>query len=132
MDGSAEEGWIVCTPLPGMEKWMTSAPASPFAHSPGIAPEAVFVFAATIASRSVHLPSSAAASEELFTTITAECAAPAASDPAAARARARPRRRRLDFTVSDDFLRRKMGKVRRSGAALSTAAGQVALPEGFA
>ena len=44
----------------------------PAAHSPAVAPEAVLLFAAVIASRKVHKPSLAfAASDKLFTVIVA-------------------------------------------------------------
>ncbi len=62
---------MVWTPAPGMPNAIVSSPATPAAHSPAAAPDAVFVFAAMIASRSVHTPSLAAASDVLLTVIVA-------------------------------------------------------------
>jgi hypothetical protein len=51
--------------------WIVSSPAAPAAHSPAAPPDAVFVFEAVIASRSVQAPSFAAVSETLLTVIVA-------------------------------------------------------------
>src|SRR6266851_2075425 len=55
--GSGATGVMVLTPAPGMANSIVSSPAAPAAHSPAIAPEAVFVLAARIASRRVQKPS---------------------------------------------------------------------------
>src|SRR5215471_17384943 len=52
----------------------TTSPPSPAAHSPNRLPDDVFVFAAMIASRSVHLPSFAVVSSVLLTVIVAAVA----------------------------------------------------------
>src|SRR5262245_2230280 len=72
MDGRLLVGVIVWTPAPGMANAIVSTTvgdASPAAHSPIIAPEAVFVLAAVIASRNVQAPSSTAVSAVLLTVI---------------------------------------------------------------
>src|SRR5207237_2168450 len=71
MLGSALAGAIVWTPDPEMLNAIVSTvgEAWPAAHSPAAAPEAVFVLAAMIASRSVQAPSLAAVSAVLFTVI---------------------------------------------------------------
>src|SRR5437773_2057672 len=58
MDGRLLVGLIVWTPAPGMANATVSTvgEASPAAHSPDAAPEAVFVFAAVMAARSVQPP----------------------------------------------------------------------------
>src|SRR5438128_1791458 len=66
-----------------MAKTIVSIPAAPAAHSPTMAPEAVLVLAAMIASRSVQTPSSAVVSAALVTVIVAAAAACARSNPAA-------------------------------------------------
>src|SRR5437762_4403422 len=74
MVGKAEVGLIVLTPPPGMLKLITSRPASPA----GASPEAAFVLAAVIASRSVTTPSTAIVSPVAVTVIVlAEAADPA-------------------------------------------------------
>src|SRR2546427_11285803 len=69
--GKALAGLIVCTPEPMMSNAIVSTvgEASPAAHSPIIAPEAVFALAAVIASRRVQAPSSATVSAVLLTVI---------------------------------------------------------------
>src|SRR5262245_31352896 len=60
MDGRLLVGVIVWTPAPGMANATVSTTvgaASPAAHSPAAAPEAVLLLAACIASRRVHSPS---------------------------------------------------------------------------
>ncbi len=61
MVGSWVVGVILCTPEPGILKLIVSAP-EPAIHSPGVAPLAVSVLAAVIASLRVHTPSSAVVS----------------------------------------------------------------------
>ena len=53
----------------------------PAAHSPATAPDAVFVFAAMIASRNVHRPSALFAASEVLLTVIVLPAAPAVSSP---------------------------------------------------
>src|SRR6266487_6572780 len=79
----AVAGVIVWTPAPGMLNAIVSTigKAWPAAHSPAMAPEAVFVFAAMIASRNVQTPSLATVSAVLLTVIVL------ARDEAAARRR---------------------------------------------
>jgi hypothetical protein len=60
-----------------MLKAIVSSPGAPATHSPGSAPDAVFVFAAVIASRSVHTPSLATESAALLTVIVAAFVVPA-------------------------------------------------------
>src|ERR1017187_1561910 len=91
--GSGEAGVMVLTPAPGMANSIVSSPAAPARHSPAAPPETVFVFAAMMASRSVHWPSLAATSAVLLTVIVAARAdAGARSSAAEATAQARPRR----------------------------------------
>src|SRR6266540_2467098 len=69
--GSVLAALIVCTPEPEMLNAIVSTvgKAWPAAHSPAAAPEAVFVLAAMIASRSVQAPSLAVVSAVLLTVI---------------------------------------------------------------
>src|SRR2546430_11370850 len=71
MEGRVLVGAIVWTPAPEMLNAIVSTvgEAWPAAHSPAAAPEAVFVLAAMIASRSVQAPSLAAVSAVLVTGI---------------------------------------------------------------
>src|SRR5215813_2234029 len=69
--GRAESGLMVWTPAPGMANAIVSTvgATSPAAHSPAEMPDAVFMLAAMIASRSVQAPSSAIVSAVLLTVI---------------------------------------------------------------
>ena len=73
MSGRSVAGAITCGPAPGMSNSIRSTVGLvlPPAHSPTAAPEAVFVFAAVIASRITHVPSLAAVSPMAFTVIVA-------------------------------------------------------------
>jgi hypothetical protein len=109
MFGSANAGAIVQTPVPttqpgsvaaGIANTIVSRPAVPAPHSPARAPDAVSVFAAVIASRSVHLPSLAAVSAALLTVIVAARAAAGARSSAAQAAKVKPKCGRWDDFTS--------------------------------
>src|SRR5687768_6355987 len=73
-------GSVFTVIVPETLKAIASAP-EPAMHSPGLAPEAVSVLAAAIASRSVHDTSSAAASPSAFTVIDAAAAGAGMNEP---------------------------------------------------
>src|ERR1700693_190746 len=71
--GNVLVGVMVCTPAPVMLNAIVSTvgKACPATHSPAKPPEAVFVLAAVIASRSVQTPSLASVSAVLLTVMVA-------------------------------------------------------------